>query len=68
MPILIGLGFMVGMGFSIKTGVLNWKGGGKMFRNQEPVAFWFWILVFLVAGLFSLLIGLVELTHVLTPS
>jgi hypothetical protein len=61
MPMLVGLLFIVGMGYSIKTGVINWKGGGRMYRNEQPFAFWFWVSIFMTVGLFTFAIGFVEL-------
>jgi hypothetical protein len=59
MPILIGLSFIVGMCYSIKTGVINWKGGGRMYRNQQPFVFWLWVSIFLTVGLLAIAMGFV---------
>ena len=60
-PMLIGLAFIGGIGYTIKTGLFRWKGGGCIYRSQEPVAFWFWVSVFTLVGLFGVLMGLVGL-------
>ena len=54
---LIGLIFVGGMCYTIKTGVFYWRGGGRMYRNKEPFAFWFWVSVFMVVGLFAITVG-----------
>jgi hypothetical protein len=58
-PTSVGLIFILGMCYTIKTGVFYWKGGGRTYRNQEPIAFWLWVSVFMIVGLLSVAIGIV---------
>jgi hypothetical protein len=60
-PMIVGGIFLTGICYTIKTGVFNWKGGGHTYRNQEPFAFWFWVSVFTILGLFAIFVGLLGL-------
>ena len=66
-PMTVGGGFLVAIGYTIKTGIFRWRGGDRIYRNQAPVAFWFWVTVFGWFGLFAFLFGCVKLLgHFLT--
>jgi hypothetical protein len=56
-PMTVGGAFLVGIGYTIKTGIFRWRGGDRIYRNQEPFAFWFWVSVFGAAGLFVFSLG-----------
>ena len=60
-PMIVGAIFLVAIGYMIKTGIFRWKGGGRIYRNQEPLAFWFWISVFAAVGLFTFFLGCLKL-------
>lgn len=60
-PIAIGTMFIVMICYTIKTGVFQWKGGGRTLRNQEPFAFWFWVSVFAAVGLLAIFVGSIKL-------
>lgn len=61
LPMAVGTIFLIAIGYTIKTGVLQWKGGGRTIRSQEPIAFWFWVLFFALVGLFAFLVGCLKL-------
>jgi hypothetical protein len=66
LPMFVGFIFLLGTRFSIKTGALNWRGGGQTVRSEKPIAFWFWISVFTLAGLLSIAIGIAKLANLLS--
>jgi len=60
-PMLVGTMFIIGMGYTIKTGVLQWKGGDRTYRNEQPVAFWFWVSAFALVGFLLFSFGAIHL-------